>query len=662
MPHPSEPSKSFTSIEALMQAIALLRTLINHYLAQRQHLETPSPEAFDPQTLDQAMAAAPTLQTLGAVFGLSRFEGVILLCCAAQALYPDIGEQLAIAHQNPETPYLTFQLACQCFPDPHWDAILDHRPLRRWQLLHNADTPEIPRARLQIDEAILHYLMDQPYHDPVLSSVCTPLANPATDPLQPSHRHILNQIVAVLGNGENSSPLIQLCGTYTKIQTAIAAHVGQHLGLSLYRLPSDAIPSDRADLQRLILRWQRWYALNPSLLIVDAQSVPVTAERARPPLIDAFLETVNVPVLVSTETRLSLSHPAVITFEVEGLLYAEQLQLWQQAWPPEDDASRPILAQLASQFRLSAAMIRTACATIQSESPASTPETRDRLWNFCRRQARPQLEALAQRINVQSTWDDLVLPERETAILHQITTHVRQQAKVYQQWGFSGKTQRGLGLSVLFAGASGTGKTTAAEILANELHLDLFRIDLSAVMSKFIGETEKNLRRIFDAAEVGGAILLFDEADALFGKRTQVKDSHDRHANIEVSYLLQRMETYQGLAILTTNLKDNLDQAFLRRLRFVLNFPYPKTPERQRIWQRAFPPQTPLAALDYGVLAELDITGGVIKAIALNAAFLAADANEPVTMQHLLSATQTEFLKEGRSLSTIDRRDWEDTK
>jgi SpoVK/Ycf46/Vps4 family AAA+-type ATPase len=304
-------------------------------------------------------------------------------------------------------------------------------------------------------------------------------------------------------------------------------------------------------------------------------------------------------------------------------------------------------------------MIRTACATVQGESTPSNPEKRDRLWNFCRRQARPQLEALAQRIEIQSTWDDLVLPERETAILHQITTHVRQQAKVYQQWGFSGKSQRGLGLSVLFAGASGTGKTTAAEILANELQLDLFRIDLSAVMSKFIGETEKNLRRIFDAAEVGGAILLFDEADALFGKRTQVKDSHDRHANIEVSYLLQRMETYQGLAILTTNLKDNLDQAFLRRLRFVLNFPYPKPPERQRIWQRAFPPQTPLASLDYGVLSELDVTGGVIKAIALNAAFLAADANEPVTMKHLLNATQTEYLKEGRSLSTIDRRDWE---
>jgi hypothetical protein len=465
--------------------------------------------------------------------------------------------------------------------------------------------------------------------------------------------------VAVLSTIATTPPLIQLCGTHTTIQTAIAAHVSQHLGLSLYRLPSDAIPSDRADLQRLILRWQRWYALNPSLLIVDAQSFPLTAERARPPLIDAFLETVNVPVLVSTETRLSLSHPAVMTFEVEGLLYAEQLKLWHQAWPPEDDESRHILAQLASQFRLSAAMIRTACATVQGESTPSNPEKRDRLWNFCRRQARPQLEALAQRIEIQSTWDDLVLPERETAILHQITTHVRQQAKVYQQWGFSGKSQRGLGLSVLFAGASGTGKTTAAEILANELQLDLFRIDLSAVMSKFIGETEKNLRRIFDAAEVGGAILLFDEADALFGKRTQVKDSHDRHANIEVSYLLQRMETYQGLAILTTNLKDNLDQAFLRRLRFVLNFPYPKPPERQRIWQRAFPPQTPLASLDYGVLSELDVTGGVIKAIALNAAFLAADANEPVTMKHLLNATQTEYLKEGRSLSTIDRRDWE---
>ncbi len=251
-----------------------------------------------------------------------------------------------------------------------------------------------------------------------------------------------------------------------------------------------------------------------------------------------------------------------------------------------------------------------------------------------------------------------MLPKQEKTILQQILTHIRSSAKVYQHWGFADKNNRGLGLSVLFAGVSGTGKTTAAEVLAHELNLDLYRIDLSSVMSKYIGETEKNLRRIFDAAEKGGGILLFDEADALFGKRTQVKDSHDRHANIEVSYLLQRMEAYQGLAILTTNLKDNLDQAFLRRLRFVVNFPYPKAPERSEIWQRAFPKQTPTEDLNFKRLGQLDVTGGNIKSIALNAAFLAADAEEPLMMKHILAATRTEYLKSGRTLTSLETKGW----
>ncbi|NET59231.1 MAG: ATP-binding protein [Symploca sp. SIO2E6] len=376
--------------------------------------------------------------------------------------------------------------------------------------------------------------------------------------------------------------------------------------------------------------------------------------------------SVNVPVLVATDERLQLSHPVVITFDVAALDYDEQLQLWQTAWGDRIPEFGQQLQRLAAQFRLSAAMIKIASAAVQSQSelspetlsPEKIAEIGDRLWDFCRLQARPQLEGLAQRINVRATWDDFVLPEKEKKILGQILTHVRQQSKVCQNWGFASKHQRGLGLTVLFAGTSGTGKTTAAEVLANELNLDLYRIDLSSVMSKYIGETEKNLRRIFDAAEQGGAILLFDEADALFGKRTQVKDSHDRHANIEVSYLLQRMEAYQGLAILTTNLKDNLDTAFMRRLRFIVNFPFPKAAERSEIWQRAFPKNTPTEGLNYKRLGQLDIAGGTIKSITLNAAFLAADIDEPVMMKHILEATRTEYMKTGRSLSSLETKGW----
>jgi SpoVK/Ycf46/Vps4 family AAA+-type ATPase len=236
--------------------------------------------------------------------------------------------------------------------------------------------------------------------------------------------------------------------------------------------------------------------------------------------------------------------------------------------------------------------------------------------------------------------------------------HVRQRATVYERWGFAEQSARGLGISALFAGASGTGKTMAAEVLANELRLDLYRIDLSSVVNKYIGETEKNLRRVFDAAEQGGAILLFDEADALFGKRTEVKDSHDRYANIEVSYLLQRMEAYRGLAILTTNRKESLDTAFLRRLRFVVQFPFPDAILRAEIWRRIFPKDTPTENIDPTKLSRLNVAGGNIRNVALNAAFLAADANEPVRMKHLLRAARSEYLKLEKPLTESEIGGW----
>jgi SpoVK/Ycf46/Vps4 family AAA+-type ATPase len=198
----------------------------------------------------------------------------------------------------------------------------------------------------------------------------------------------------------------------------------------------------------------------------------------------------------------------------------------------------------------------------------------------------------------------------------------------------------------------------AAEVLARELELDLYRIDLSAVVSKYIGETEKNLKQVFDAAEEGGVLLLFDEADALFGKRSDVKDSHDRYANIEVSYLLQRLEAYQGLAILTTNLKSALDKAFQRRLRFTVSFPFPSAAQREAIWRRIFPTRTPVRDLDPKRLAQLNVPGGTIRNIALNAAFLAAEAGEPVQMGHLLEAARLEGQKMERSLSEAEIRGW----
>ena len=280
------------------------------------------------------------------------------------------------------------------------------------------------------------------------------------------------------------------------------------------------------------------------------------------------------------------------------------------------------------------------------------------LWELCRRQARPALDGLAERIESAAEWEDLVLPAEQSGILRDIERHVRCRGVVYDCWGFAARSERGLGIAALFAGPSGTGKTLAAEVLAAALRLDLYRVDLSQVVSKYIGETEKNLRRVFDAAESGGAVLLFDEADALFGKRSEVKDSHDRYANIEVSYLLQRMENYGGLAILTTNMKEALDRAFLRRLRFVVQFPYPDPAERERIWRRIFPRPTPLDALDYARLAQLNIPGGNIRNIALTAAFLAADDGRCVTMRHVAAAARREYAKLDRQLTDVETRGW----
>lgn len=352
-----------------------------------------------------------------------------------------------------------------------------------------------------------------------------------------------------------------------------------------------------------------------------------------------------------------------LRFPVNKPAGADRRQLWIDTLGPAGaHRAGPELDRAASHFRLGSRAVQSIAKTLQTSlaipsgnAGATAPGP---LWNGCRQESRGGLDNLAQRLETTADWDSLVLPEAQLAVLRQIAAHLRQRFRVQEEWGFAAQGSRGLGLATLFAGESGTGKTLAAEVLAHSLNLDLYRIDLSAVVSKYIGETEKNLRRVFDAAEDCGAILLFDEADALFGKRTEVKDSHDRHANIEVSYLLQRMEAYHGLAVLTTNLKSSLDTAFLRRLRFVVQFPFPDQEQRIALWQRAFPAATPTRDLDLDKLSRLSMTGGSIRNIALNAAFLAADAGEPVGMSHLLTAAHAEASKRERPLADAETRGW----
>lgn len=315
-----------------------------------------------------------------------------------------------------------------------------------------------------------------------------------------------------------------------------------------------------------------------------------------------------------------------------------------------------ILHSLATRFQLTSWQIADATnsaihqARWEDRSPASS--TGAQLFEAARRQTRSVLAKLATHIESTRQWEDLILPKDAIGQLRDICAQFMHRRQVLEEWGFGRKLSYGTGINALFAGPSGTGKTMAAEIVANDLGLDLYKIDLASVVSKYIGETEKNLDKIFTTAENANAILFFDEADALFGKRSEVKDSHDRYANLEISYLLQKMEQYEGIAILATNLRQNLDEAFVRRLAFIVHFPFPDETMRRRIWAGIWPASVPLAEeLDLDTLAkQLKLSGGNIKNVALSAAFLAADDGGQVTMTHLLRATQREYQKLGRNL------------
>jgi SpoVK/Ycf46/Vps4 family AAA+-type ATPase len=325
-----------------------------------------------------------------------------------------------------------------------------------------------------------------------------------------------------------------------------------------------------------------------------------------------------------------------------------------RAWAaPGLELSDADLDALAERFVLSEPQIYEAVASACSTGLGATRET---LFAAARAQSAQTLGKLASKVEPSAAWGELVVPGEVETQLRELASWVSQRRRVLGDWGFGRRLQRGRGATALFAGAAGTGKTLAAEVLAAELGLDLYRIDLSGVVSKYIGETEKNLDRIFGAAENANAVLFFDEADALFGKRSEVNDSHDRYANIEISYLLQKMEAYEGIAILATNLRDNLDQAFVRRLAFIVTFPFPEEDERRRIWDVVWPAETPLADdVDLDALAAGHrLSGGQIKNAALAAAYLAASNGGLISHEHLEHALRREYEKSGRSFAELE--------
>jgi ATP-dependent 26S proteasome regulatory subunit len=604
----------------------------------------------------EAMPAPPALETLCAMFGLSPFERNVLLLCAGMDLDSTFAAHCAAAQDNPERGYPTFGLAVAALPEAHWSALTPVAPLRYWRLVEATDGDTLTSSRLRIDERVLHYLSGMQYLDERLQGLVEPQGVPGE--LPPSHQALVRKIAGLWSqmNDGSTVPAIQLCGDEEAGKHAVAAAASATVGLQLHAIRAADVPAAATERDALARLWEREAALSSSALLLDCQE-PGDTESLRPALF--LLERLGGALVITGREPLGIRKRQLIRLDVKKPSAAEQRSLWHDALGPLAHELNGQIEVLATQFDLGVQEIRAASAQVLADASRVGEEISDTvLWDVCRVQSRPRLDDLAQRIEPAAVWDDLVLPEPQRRTLREVAAHVRQRTRVYEAWGFAARGARGLGISALFAGASGTGKTMAAEVLANELRLDLYRIDLSQVVSKYIGQTEKNLRRVFDAAEEGGAILLFDEADALFGKRSEVRDSHDRYANIEVSYLLQRMEAYRGLAILTTNMKDALDRAFMRRIRFVVQFPFPDSEHRAEIWRRIFPPDTPTEGLDANRLARLSVTGGNIRNIALNAAFLAADAGEPVRMAHLARAARGEYAKLEKPLTEAEIGGW----
>jgi hypothetical protein len=575
----------------------------------------------------------PALVELAARLGLSRFERDVLLLCAAIELDPNVAVLCAKAHGNEQMRYPTFGLALDTLPDPAWEVVSPQGGLRFWKLIEITQRPGdgLIGAALRTDERIVNYIKGLNDIDDRLTPLIIRLDTEVAEDLPPSQQAMADKLRIEWSLPSTSAPIVQLVGTDDAGKRLVTAHAAAQCGLIACRLSAQLLPAQPVELDGLARLWERESTLLPLAMYLEIDD---TDEGANRPPLSRFLARIGGRIaLASRESEPDLGRQSLV-LDVAPPTPRERADGWQLALGPDVDPAA--IDSLAAQFALEVSDIR--------EIALVAPDPAD-AWRECRARTRPRLDALAQRLEPRVGWDDIVLPQSARSLLEQVADQVAHRTMVYERWGFGDRISRGLGVSVLFAGPSGTGKTMAAEVLAAQLALDLYRIDLSAVVSKYIGETEKNLRRLFDAAEGGGSILFFDEADALFGKRSEIRDSHDRYANIEINYLLQRMEQYRGLAILATNMRAALDIAFMRRIRFVIDFPFPGVADRKAIWQKSFPAASPIGELDFDRLAQLPVNGGMVRNIALNAAFLAAAVGSKITMAQVLAATRTEFEK-----------------
>jgi hypothetical protein len=494
-------------------------------------------------------------------------------------------------------------------------------------------------ALVEVDPRIVDHLLGEDGLDPRLAPVCRLLDGEA-GAADAAHNALFDEL------GERGVLVLEGPRSAGGVQAAHALATGS--GRPLLVLESERVTARGLDAERALRLAVREAAIHNALLCVAGDAVE--------------LEGCTCPVVVVTPDARALDGIGreVVVAPVAPPAPAERETLWRREL--EDVPKGADLAALASRFRLGGEEIARAVNAARGRARLRAAAGGDRnltsadLFEAARGRCGAELGSLARKVESVFGWDDIVLPDDSRAQLREICARVEQRDRVIDGWGFRRTLGAGLGVSALFAGSSGTGKTMAAGVLANALQLDLHAIDLASIVSKYIGETSKNLDRIFRAAEDSNAILFFDEADALFGRRSEVRDSHDRYANVEIAYLLQKMEAYDGVAILATNLRQNLDEAFARRLAFTVHFPFPAADDRLEIWQRVWPEEVPLGDdVDLPDLAgRFRLSGGSIRNAALAAAFLAATDGAAVGRDHLLRAVRREYQKLGRGLSEAE--------
>jgi hypothetical protein len=618
------------------------------------------------ESVDGRKQTSVMLNNLCALFSLSAFERQLVVLCIAMELDPDMP---ALCMELSQQPSPSMALALMCF-DGHCSAMAEDAPLAYFQLIElKRDNHSFARRSLAIGDWALFFLTGAPVLDPLLATVMHPIK-----PLEPTlptplkNAELLGQARHYL---DDSQAVVQLIATTHDDQRQVAALLANREGREIYEFSLYQVPLRADEQSTLMRRIAREVISRQCLILIDCQRLVASGESKADSYVlrnwlDCLLRGLPTAFLLCASEQIHLPQTKIHYQRLPALPNDEQLQLWQHCLQDNNtDAVQPTLLELTTQYNLTSAQVRSIArsATIDHSTTTAgdtSPENLQKtLWQHSREQSRQNLHGLAQVIPPQQLdWNDLILPENEKNRLQSIVSQARQRKRVYQQWGFAKQVPYGLGICALFAGGSGTGKTMAARLIASLLNLDLYHVDISSVVDKYIGETEKKLDTLFQAADNSGAVLLFDEADALFGKRAKVHDARDRYANTGVSFLLQRMERYAGLSILTTNMRSALDAAFTRRLRFIVQFPFPSEQEREKIWRCMIPATAPTEQIDFKKLARLVLAGGAIRNIVLQAAFMAAEAEQPITMQCLYEAVRQEYIKAEKTLDANLVKDW----